>query len=136
MPKADMSALLDHACRMGIWIISDEAYERLVFGADPHADGTVWYTPGTLIVGLNSSSNARQVQGLTNIVAFADMHSLQTLSAAIGSDGRMWRLLNSGAVNTGPGVNDFTIAVQQMTAPASAHGKSSKPSQSETLLRL
>ena len=83
-----------------------------------HADGTVWYTPGTLIVGLNSSSNARQVQGLTNIVAFADMHSLQTLSAAIGSDGRLWRLLNSGAVNTGPGVNDFTIAVQQMTAPA------------------
>ena len=39
MPKADMSVLLDHARRMGIWIISDEAYERLVFNDDPQADG-------------------------------------------------------------------------------------------------
>lgn len=70
MPKADMSALLDHARRMGIWIISDEAYERLVFGADPHADGTVCAPslidvadPHDRVIVANTFSKAWQMTG-------------------------------------------------------------------------
>jgi len=70
MPKADMSALLDHARRMGIWIISDEAYERLVFSPDPHADGTVCAPslidvadPQDRVIVANTFSKAWQMTG-------------------------------------------------------------------------
>jgi aspartate/methionine/tyrosine aminotransferase len=37
MPKADMATLLAHCRSTGTWIISDEAYERLVFDGTYHA---------------------------------------------------------------------------------------------------
>jgi alpha-tubulin suppressor-like RCC1 family protein len=80
-----------------------------------HADGTVWYTPGTLRIN-PPSSNARQVTGLPNITALAEMHNQQNVAAAIGSDGTVWRLLATSA-NTGPGVTDWTVSAQQMPAP-------------------
>jgi alpha-tubulin suppressor-like RCC1 family protein len=80
-----------------------------------HADGTVWYTPGTMRTGL--SSNARQVQGLDNVTALADMHSLQSMAAAVKADGTLWRLLNSGGISTGPGEFDYTLSVQSLGAP-------------------
>lgn len=83
-----------------------------------HADGTVWYTPGTMRIGLPPSSNARQVQGLDNVIALADMHSLQSMAAAVKADGSLWRLLNSGGISTGPGEFDFTVSVQSLGAPA------------------
>ncbi|MBP8308907.1 MAG: pyridoxal phosphate-dependent aminotransferase [Burkholderiaceae bacterium] len=70
MPREDMSALLDHARRMGIWIISDEAYERLVFDTDPGSDGTRcapslldFADPQDRVIVANTFSKAWQMTG-------------------------------------------------------------------------
>ncbi len=34
MPRADQRAVLEHCRKLGIWIIADEVYERLYFGAE------------------------------------------------------------------------------------------------------
>ncbi|HPU54148.1 MAG TPA: pyridoxal phosphate-dependent aminotransferase [Burkholderiaceae bacterium] len=70
MPQADMSALLDHARRTGTWIISDEAYERLVFGPEPETDGTLCAAsmldlaePDDRVIVANTFSKAWQMTG-------------------------------------------------------------------------
>ena len=41
MPQADGEALLAHCRRHGIWLIADDAYERLAFGCGEHAPGVL-----------------------------------------------------------------------------------------------
>lgn len=41
MPQADWNALLAHCRRHGIWLVSDDAYERLVYTGEPHAPGVL-----------------------------------------------------------------------------------------------
>jgi len=41
MPQADWNALLAHCRRHGIWLIADDAYERLVFDGRAHAPGVL-----------------------------------------------------------------------------------------------
>jgi aspartate/methionine/tyrosine aminotransferase len=41
MPQADCNALLAHCRRHGIWLVSDDAYERLVYTGEPHAPGVL-----------------------------------------------------------------------------------------------
>jgi aspartate/methionine/tyrosine aminotransferase len=41
MPQADWNALLAHCRKHGIWLISDDAYERLVYTGEPHAPGVL-----------------------------------------------------------------------------------------------
>ncbi|MDL1861458.1 aminotransferase class I/II-fold pyridoxal phosphate-dependent enzyme [Betaproteobacteria bacterium PRO7] len=41
MPQADWNALLAHCRRHGIWLVSDDAYERLVYTGAPHAPGVL-----------------------------------------------------------------------------------------------
>lgn len=41
MPQGDWNALLAHCRRHGIWLVADDAYERLVFDGSPHAPGVL-----------------------------------------------------------------------------------------------
>jgi aspartate/methionine/tyrosine aminotransferase len=41
MPQADWDTLLAHCRRHGIWVIADDAYERLVFDGNPHGPGVL-----------------------------------------------------------------------------------------------
>ncbi|MFN3564899.1 MAG: pyridoxal phosphate-dependent aminotransferase [Burkholderiaceae bacterium] len=41
MPQADWNALLAHCRKHGIWLVSDDAYERLVYTGEPHAPGVL-----------------------------------------------------------------------------------------------
>jgi aspartate/methionine/tyrosine aminotransferase len=41
MPQADWELLLAHCRRHGIWLIADDAYERLTFDGQPHAPGVL-----------------------------------------------------------------------------------------------
>jgi aspartate/methionine/tyrosine aminotransferase len=41
MPQGDWNTLLAHCRRHGIWLIADDAYERLVFDGSPHAPGVL-----------------------------------------------------------------------------------------------
>lgn len=41
MPQGDWNALLAHCRRHGIWLVADDAYERLIFDGSPHAPGVL-----------------------------------------------------------------------------------------------
>jgi len=41
MPQADWNALLAHCRRHGIWLVADDAYERIVFDGSAHAPGVL-----------------------------------------------------------------------------------------------
>ncbi len=41
MPQGDWNALLAHCRRHGIWLVADDAYERLAFDGDTHAPGVL-----------------------------------------------------------------------------------------------
>jgi len=41
MAQADWNTLLAHCRRHGIWLIADDAYERLIFDGSPHAPGVL-----------------------------------------------------------------------------------------------
>ena len=41
MAQADWNTLLEHCRRHGIWLVADDAYERLVYDGAPHAPGVL-----------------------------------------------------------------------------------------------
>ncbi|GAB4477232.1 MAG: pyridoxal phosphate-dependent aminotransferase [Burkholderiaceae bacterium] len=41
MSQADWNALLAHCRKHGIWLVADDAYERLVYTGEPHAPGVL-----------------------------------------------------------------------------------------------
>ena len=41
MPQPDWNALLAHCRKLGVWLVSDDAYERLVFDGSEHAPGVM-----------------------------------------------------------------------------------------------
>ncbi len=64
MPRDDMQALLAHARKLGIWVISDEAYERIVFDRSACAPSMLDFADNNdrLIVA-NTFSKAWQMTG-------------------------------------------------------------------------
>lgn len=63
MPKAQMQALLEFARQRGIWIISDEVYNRIVFDA-PHAPSFLEIAePDDLLFTVNSFSKSYAMTG-------------------------------------------------------------------------
>jgi aspartate/methionine/tyrosine aminotransferase len=41
LPQNDWNALLAHCRRHGIWLVADDAYERLIYDGSPHAPGVL-----------------------------------------------------------------------------------------------
>ena len=64
MPDDDMRALLAHCRRHGIWIVSDEAYERLVFDGSCQAPSMLdAASPDDRLIVANTFSKAWQMTG-------------------------------------------------------------------------
>jgi aspartate/methionine/tyrosine aminotransferase len=64
MPREAMAVLLDHCRRHGIWIVSDEAYERLVFDGSFQAPSMLdLATPEDRLIVANTFSKAWQMTG-------------------------------------------------------------------------
>lgn len=64
MPRDDMQTLLAHARRLGIWIVSDEAYERLVFDGSSCAPSILDFAePDDRVLVANTFSKAWQMTG-------------------------------------------------------------------------
>lgn len=64
MPREAMAALLDHCRRHGIWIVSDEAYERLVFDGSFQAPSMLDLAePDDRLIVANTFSKAWQMTG-------------------------------------------------------------------------
>jgi len=64
MPREDMRRLLEHTRRLGIWVVSDEAYERLVFDGSRCAPSMLDLAdPDDRLIVANTFSKAWQMTG-------------------------------------------------------------------------
>ena len=64
MPQEDWNALLAHCRRNGIWLVSDDAYERLVFDGSDRAPGVLSQVdPGERFISANTFSKAWTMTG-------------------------------------------------------------------------
>lgn len=64
MPQDDWNALLAHCRRHGIWLIADDAYERLVFDGSSHAPGVLArIDPDERFISVNTFSKAWTMTG-------------------------------------------------------------------------
>jgi aspartate/methionine/tyrosine aminotransferase len=64
MPRKDAAALLDFARRRGIWLISDEVYERLVYDGRPAAPSLLDIaSPEDRVIIINSFSKSWAMTG-------------------------------------------------------------------------
>lgn len=61
----ELQVVLDHCRRFGIWILTDEVYERLIYGGDRRSAASLMplYQPGDRIIGINSFSKAWTMTG-------------------------------------------------------------------------
>jgi aspartate/methionine/tyrosine aminotransferase len=64
MPAAQLRAVLDHTRRLGIWVIADEAYERLVFDGNRSAPSMLDIAgPDDRVIVANTFSKTWQMTG-------------------------------------------------------------------------
>jgi len=64
MPQGDWDILRGHCQRHGIWLISDDAYERLVFDGSPHAPGVLGQVdPDERFISANTFSKSWTMTG-------------------------------------------------------------------------
>jgi aspartate/methionine/tyrosine aminotransferase len=64
MPQGDWNALLAHCRRHGIWLVADDAYERLIFDGNPHAPGVLGQVdPDERFISANTFSKSWTMTG-------------------------------------------------------------------------
>jgi len=64
MPQQDWEALRAHCRRHGIWLVADDAYERLIFDGSPHAPGVLGQVdPDERFISANTFSKSWTMTG-------------------------------------------------------------------------
>lgn len=64
MPQPDWDMLLAHCRKLGVWLVSDDAYERLIFDGSEHAPGVISQVdPADRFISANTFSKSWSMTG-------------------------------------------------------------------------